>query len=777
MNRRAFAYQRPLAAAAPAFLAGLLAGTRLTGVFLSLPAAGLLLSAAVLFAIRKNRAQAVVVCCFVFFFFGALRTGAENLIPLPPAGKMTITATVMGEVKTRGDGSRQGRLKDLVLADEAGGQTRLAGAYWTYRPQKQTPSALYDGQRVRMEATIYHPKGQTNPFGFHFRHYLLARGMRVGVSGARELQLVGEVRTAHQNPLLRFKHHIEERLDALLPCRSGLAKALLTGDRSDLSPEIVPDFRALGISHVLAVSGLHVGIVSLILIKILQGSGLSLRARSLVTALFLLFYAALLDFQPSVVRACLMMGLYLGAGVCCRRRDGLSFLAFACLCQTLVRPYLVFDLGFQLSFLAVFGLVVVYDRLRASLRRLRAFRRPLAGVGMKALEAYGATLAAVLCTLGVVINNFYEVGWLGLLVSPPVVLMTGLLIWLYLLLLLLSCLYAPAAALFSGVAVAATQAFEKITHAAAAWGKPLALPALPTSVTVGFLLLLWLWSRYVVLPRRHRVVLSLAVAGAMALSAVPFGPSGVVYTQFDVGAADAAVVEDGGKTLVVDTGEDGQAVLRYLRAKGKKIDALFLSHLHRDHAGGVETLLDGGLAIGCLYMPVSVREMGLPLPDGVLRARDMGVPIRYLAAGDMLRFEKTTVSVVWPQRGKTYQGVEENDASMALYLDLDGVTLLSMGDVSRNYERYALRPADVLKAAHHGSKTGTGEDFLSAVSPQAVFISQSAAYRGRAQALTERLQKRGIAVFITHAGGAVQMRVQSGTMRTQAWNGEGVHDR
>lgn len=199
--------------------------------------------------------------------------------------------------------------------------------------------------------------------------------------------------------------------------------------------------------------------------------------------------------------------------------------------------------------------------------------------------------------------------------------------------------------------------------------------------------------------------------------------SGTEYMQLDMGDADAAVLRQEKHVLVVDAGEYGGDLASYLRAEHLPVDLLVLTHLHSDHAGGVRELLDEGIPIRRCVMPsgalaADFDEEVLPL---LARMEENGTVIETVCRGDILQWAEGKLTVLFPPEG--FSASNANDGSMALLVEAEGVKLLLTGDLSARYGQYAAVSADVVKAAHHGSKNGTTQAFLDESAPTAVLVS------------------------------------------------------
>ena len=239
----------------------------------------------------------------------------------------------------------------------------------------------------------------------------------------------------------------------------------------------------------------------------------------------------------------------------------------------------------------------------------------------------------------------------------------------------------------------------------------------------------------------------------------------VQYVQLAMGQADSALILDGGETVVIDAGQYGGDTASYLMATGRKADHLILTHLHSDHCCGVAQLLEDHVPIGEVFLPEGAEEQlidpgCLALLDTL---REMGVPIRHMHAGDTLQMNRVTLTATWPMAGTVRPGQDANRYCLALLCDLDGVKLLTTGDLTGDYEMYAAQDADILKVAHHGSKNSTSQAFIEAVTPEIALIpaNESSTVLPHPDTLA-RFADAGIPVYHTGKWGALTITVRNG---------------
>lgn len=683
---------------------------------------------------------------------GMLRCGVAAHPTLPSEGTYTVTAVVEGDARVR---ESDGRVAVYLADAHLEGTEKVTRAYWTYWPKDENIPLPMDGQRVQFTGRVYHPSGQVNPHGFDFRMYLLQKGVPLGVTGCGGLTVSSERRASPGLWLRSLRRAIRERLNDLLGDQGPLAAALLLNDREDLPEDVAEDFRISGTAHVLAVSGLHVMILFSCALLLLRRFSPSQRTVLLIGATLIGAYALLVGARAAVLRAG-VLAAYLQMGRMFRRRgDPLTALAAAFTSILLLRPLELFSAGFQMSFGAVLAMIVVGDRIACFTRRIENTRL------RRVATAYAGTLCGAIGAAFAVGWYYHSLSLMGLLISPLAVALVTLLLPALIGLLLLSVPLLPAARLLGRAVSLLCALLSEIARRSAeiSWAS-FPIRRLPFYVLLALAMCLLLCSRYVLLKWKSRILLGLGALAASVALMLACRNRDARYIQFSLGDADAAVIEDGRATVVIDTGDRGSELAEYLRSEGRSIEALILTHLHSDHVLGLEDLLRAGISIGALYVPDGAELLAVSdtCRQALEHAEAAGVPIRTLCAGDRLDTPRVNIETVWPEHGGVSPGADANDFALGLLIDLDGVTMLHASDISGTYEMYAARPAQVLRAAHHGSASSTGAAFLAAVRPDIVLISA----RNPSEATLSRLAEAGAMVYDTNERGAITLTARQG---------------
>jgi competence protein ComEC len=652
-------------------------------------------------------------------------------------------------------------------------------------------ASLRSGQRVRVRLRLRPPRSWGNPGS---RDHVSALD-RAGVGALASVAAPGlGVRLPRRDSwrpdgrIQGLRGHVGEVLAAAGP-GGGLLRALALGDRSALSREQREAFARLGIAHLLAVSGLHLGLAAglaygLLRVLLVRMGALVERADARLWALagalvVALAYAVLSGWGVPVRRALVFL-LALGLGLALgRRRSGAHVLAAAAMVVLAFDPGALFELGAQLSFVASAGLLgSLQDSTRSG-----SWSGAVSGLIRSSASAVAVTAPVLACHAGPVTPvgltaNLAAVPWTAVVLLP-------------------AALTSAAAALFAANPVSdLILAVSERSAQATLIALELAASVLPIAVggarpAVWVLLLASLLALAAVRSRRMRWRVLLALVTVLLLrlgpvSLIPPAPPRLV--GLDVGQGDAVLIQgrrgallvDGGRAIPggVDLGR--RVVLPALRALDvRRLDLVVASHADLDHWGGLAAVL-AVIPVGELWIPAGVRRQG-DLEALLEVARDRGVRVRERAAGDeTVRFGDLRITPVWPP-AKASAGASRNDRSLVLRVELEGVRTLLTGDVDAGVEEQLVTSgvdlkAEILKLGHHGSRGSSSPRFLEAVGADVALLSAPCPGRGGLPSgeVVQRVRRAGQALWWTGRDGAVFVALGRKRVPLAVWGWEPV---
>lgn len=725
-----------LPAAAVCMIAGVLLGRVCSGWLL--PVSAVLCALLSVFVCQGK--WRIAAACVLTGCIGCLCGQIACHPALPAEGSYVISGVVCDEIM---DGERD-QHKTALCSVTLDGKSFPTGAYWTWYGEK--PEALQPGSRVTMTAKVYHPSGMQNPHGFDFREYLLAQGITIGVYGEDELT-IADCGFHLRGQIAKLRHRLMLRLKEALGEETGsLAAAMLLGIRSLAAEEDMEAFRNLGIAHVLSVSGYHVAIVAWLLMRLLGKTHLPRFARVSLLAGVLFIYCLLTGSHVPVVRASVLLVTSEMLGLYGRQRQGIHMLSLTAIILLLMNPAQLTSAGFQLTMGAMLGIYLCQ-------RTILTLLFHGAWAEKKLWQAVTVSLCAQIGVLLPQLYWFHELPLFSLAANVALLGYFTLLLssfWAMLPLLLcvpLARLVGSGIAWVNGILMNVVRLLGSQSWLTL-WTKQANLLTLFgwAAVLLGLYLL----------GRKHRKIFGMAAlcgAAVVVLSLIPLPHSGTEYIQLSVGNADSAILHDGNQVVLIDAAEDGRTTASYLHAERLSVDALILTHLHTDHALGVKDIVAQGIPVKTCYLPADWQK--LPVDEEVRNAlkllEDSGTEIRTLSRGDTITLEDCKLTALWPEAGRVRPGNDANLYSLCLRLQKGETFMLLAGDLDGRYEMYAAEAADILKAAHHGSKSSTSEAFLEKVHPSVILLSCKDETRD-----TAIREKAGEAkVYATRTGGAI----------------------
>lgn len=634
----------------------------------------------------------------------------------------------------------------------------------------ETTSPILVGDSVHCIATVSHYPRARNPGEFDYRNYQQLKGHYFQLNVRYPWQI--EIKPGTPPLSYRIIASIQQRIihfirAAFDPEPADFAIALLLGKRDNVDQSLVHAYSSLGIIHVLAVSGLHVGYVTLILLALFNLFPVKYRIRVLLTIAGLFFYATLVGFRPSVVRAATMATILLSAGAFEQRYDILNLLGAAGLLILLVDPMQLFQLGFQLSFLAVLGIVLLYRKFEIMLETLGY---PLSKAPKPVHYATGLLLVSVAAFLGTIPLTAYQFRiipvW-GLALNLLVIPVIGLIVLTTFVALLTGLVVPGLGALYAEVPNLSIHVLNRIIHLVYNSGfHEINLPGFSGwYVVAAYLILLAI----ILFPRDALARTSVfgALVAANLLIWTPRHHKPLRITFLDVGQGDAALIETPEKhTILVDAGirdlendRGSDVIVPYLKYRGiKKIDVGVMSHPHNDHVGGFPAVLR--------YCPVNeIWESNSTLDTEIMHeiytlADSQHCSVRQITAGFDSTIDKLYIQTMFPA---TEQFTDNpNNFSILQRIEYGETSFLFTGDVEKDLEKYLLEygddlHVDVLKVPHHGSSTSSSPAFIDAVDPKYAVVSVGAhnKFNHPSPAVIARYQQSGAKTLLTEKEGAV----------------------
>ncbi|WP_051302186.1 DNA internalization-related competence protein ComEC/Rec2 [Salibacterium aidingense] len=633
-------------------------------------------------------------------------------------------------------------------------------------------SRLSPGISCSVTGSLSLPSAASNFHAFDYRHYLKQHytHWEMDVFSVNDLQCRKNSFSLYYM-LKEWRHAGIQWIDHSFPEElKGVAAALLFGERALLDPDTENHYQSLGLIHLLAVSGLHAGLLSGMIYYMLLRIGLTREKAEWVLLLLLPAYIVLAGAAPSVIRAVSVTMIFIIWRKTGRKTvDPFFVLCLFAVLLLFLQPYYLLHIGFQLSFLISASLLLSRNMLKTNAYWKAAFYvssiAQLAGLPVVLFHFYEFSLLSILL-------NLLFIPFVSILVLPGVIL-------LFFLSFLPPFLFSFPAAVLSQITAQA----HNLLQIAAGWkiftlafGKPSWQITVMLSLTIYYGL--YRWDKYgchvkLLLP------LLLTMTVIYAQLQYPYWDNKGYVTVLDVGQGESIVMElphrkavyliDGGGVLPFpkeewekrrdpyDPGE--KMVMPFLKARGiKALDKVIVTHGDIDHYGGLFAVLEQTNVQAVLYGKGSIfteeEKRFLQFVD------HQNIPIVWSGKGNRWQEGQSKFQVLLPAGGED----PGNDRSIVFKAVLGGTGWLFTGDLEEAGEKKLLDlypdvKADFLKVGHHGSRTSSTSAFIQQLQPTAAFLSAGVCNRfGHPhQETLQTLEKAGTQVFRTDAGGAVQI--------------------
>lgn len=664
---------------------------------------------------------------------------------------VAVTGTVTSIVK-KDDEYFKLQLKDIsIISDNGARSYKKKIMVNVYSDIADYRTVLWDRVYITGEVSI--PKERSNPGTFDYRRYLKSVGIRciITAEGIETVKKASGIAAL----LKSAKCRTADIFESALGDDSAVVMGLLFGETSGIDEDIIETFRRGGTAHVLAVSGLHLGLLYSFLCRFKRKKR-SIPADTAIV-LALMAYTALAGFTASVVRACLMIFIHIAGNHLNRRYDLLSSTCVSMIIILAVNPMQIYNAGFQMSFLAVITLGIMIPLIQ---KKIKGILLPMIAVqtGMVPYTMYVFNYVS----LTSIISNI-PVYFIAAAMIPAGISVIAL-CWLP--------AVAQIAAMLTGIFVKLLLWCNDFTYMGGVFTFDVASPSV-IFLAVYYIVIFYICSEagQIALIRRNykkiAAVFAAAVicgAGCSVYISDGFEKTDMVFV--DVGQGDCLHIKAGGKNLLIDGGGNfnynvGKNTLKpYLLKNGvTKIDMAIATHLHTDHYQGLKEL----------SQTYRIKKLGVyeanSINENHLKKEFKTDEILYLAAGDVINIgREVSVEVLSPAGGNPLDEKDENKNSLVLRINIKGSSVLMTGDIDEKGEMALIADtdikADILKVAHHGSRYSSCEKFIEAAAAETAVIQVGKnTYGHPSEEVIKRLEEHKITVLRNDEQGAVGIKV------------------
>jgi competence protein ComEC len=662
--------------------------------------------------------------------------------------------------------------KMITFQFKTSGETLVVRYKMSSATEKRTLEKLEISMNCFLNGTLIEPGRQSHYYGMDYREYLHNKNIHwilvpslVDVSSCvsdQKTSFLSQIKLWRSNSIKKFESHFSQNA-------AGLMNALIFGYREKIENETLEAYQKLGLTHLLAVSGFNVGIISYFLYLFFVRLGIVKELAYVLIIISLPVYIVLTGGESSIVRAGIMGILALSFIVFRKKINSAALLSIVCFMMLLWNPLYAFDLGFQLSFLMTFVLITSLSMFqsRSNIKLL--------------------IVTSFMCSIfsfPIILYHFFEFSlWslpFNILYIP----------FVSLVLFPVSFIVFAVIHLFPGGIYLLKYPVQFLFESSASF--LMIAEKLDGTILLGrpsswlfflyFLAILYLVYRW---ERKGRFYMRFCIPFLLILmlqGSIPYLSPSANVSFINVGQGDSILIELPFRKAVylIDTGgaipfekeewEEAdkeydvtkKAVLPFLKGRGiRKIDGLILSHADMDHAGGTVLLLKN-ITVKTIYLPKNDKLSQLEL-EIMEEGKHLGIHIKHMKKGMKWGAGNIRFLVLHPNENNT----SSNNRSVVLWSRLYNTSFLFTGDIEKEAEdeiknNYTWLKADILKVAHHGSSTSTAEHFLQLVSPKYAVISagENNIYGHPAKDVISRLKEKNVTIFRTDQHGDILIEVQ-----------------
>ncbi|SHF00994.1 competence protein ComEC [Thermoanaerobacter uzonensis DSM 18761] len=585
-----------------------------------------------------------------------------------------------------------------------------------------------EGDIVSIRGIISIPQKATNPGGFDYKLFLKKKGIyavmrvegyAVDIIGKGNLNFIERV-------VYAAKQKIEVNYINSMPEKDAkFVISIFLGDNF-LDDETLKQFRSTGISHIISVSGLHVAIITGFILYLL--SILNIRRYKIPILLTALTsYAILTGANPPVIRAALMASIAVIGTNYGKKHNSINSLSFAAFMILIFNPLMLWDVGFQLSFVATLAILYFYRPIREKLSTLTPKIRDLVAL----------TLSAQIGTIPFTMYYFHYISIISLLSNIVIVPLADVAVVLGFLSAMIGLILPPLSYFINYINIPVVETILYITKLF----DSLPYASINTIVPPLYVIVLYYGILTVLLSSFDKKIKKVSIAIALTFIIALFSynyllPRDLEVTFLDVGQGDGTFVKTPhGKTFLIDgggrplfatssfdVGED--LVLPFLYYKGvMKLDGVFISHTDIDHVGGILSILQ--------QMTVDKIFIGMQkVTDGNFKglmeiAKSKNIPIVFLKKGDKVKVDGVEIYVLHPDPQNLIEENPINNNGLVFKMKYKDMEFLFTGDIEKPAEEILKNldiKTDILKVAHHGSNTSSTQEFIKKANPKVCIV-------------------------------------------------------
>lgn len=672
--------------------------------FLSIPIAVIIL------LITKNKKIIVILICLIISigYVSILENKYSKISDMPIKEMVTIISDIQEKEYKKVCTAKIVRNNKKILIN--------------IKMSQDIPSIKY-GDSLYIEGEFKQPEEARNYKGYNYKQYLKTKK----IIGTVELEKAKILKSSNGSFIHNIQKYIRDTINGTLTDEEGnLLLAILLGDKDKLSEDIQESFKTSNLSHMLAVSGAHVSYIILGLTYVLQNSIIGKKNGKIVCIFFLLVFMAITNFTPSVTRACIMAVLTLFSGIVYRKSDVYTNISVAALITLIFNPYSLLDLGFQLSYGGTIGIIIFIKRIQEK----KSNSKVINYIKQMALVSIYANIIIIpimmyhfnTVSLTFIISNIMASPILGIIV------ITGFLF------IITSITVKPLTRLIAIFIKPILSILIKISQICSKLPFSNILVVTPYMFNVISYYAIILYCIKSKKNNKCKIIICLLIVLILINFIIYIFPQKLRIFFIDVGQGDSTliitpdkktVLIDGGGSDSFDVGE--KVLLPYLLDRRiLKVDYVLISHFDTDHCGGILTIMEKVKVKNIIISEQAEHSENYERFKKLMIHKK--IRLIEVKKGDKIKIGRySEFKILFPTSRLLSENPLNNNSIVAQF-NYNNFKMLFTGDIEKLAEQQILKTekaeirADILKVAHHGSKTSSIPEFIKAVRPKIALI-------------------------------------------------------
>ena len=649
------------------------------------------------------------------------------------------------------------------------------------------------GNKIKLEGTYIKPSKSRNYRGFDYSNYLKTENIYGTIEQNGKIELIKEKNINYLFiNLYKVKYKIIKNINNKFPEETrGVFLGILLGDKNSIEEDVRQNFADSSLSHILAVSGTHISYVVVCISVLFKKLKLNKNIRKVLTSLVLFMYLYLVDFSASATRAVIMSNIVILQMLFYRKQDTITTIAFSSIIILINNPYAILNIGFLLSYGGTIGIILFVNRISIEskedfFQRFKSYLKDICIV----------TISAQTIIMPIIIYYFNTISFTFIISNIIASLIIGPIIMIGLVIIAISFFKIPIISLIIRfynilivILVKTADIISKIPISKIYLKTPTTLEII-FYYSVVFLIALLIYIKKsnrkfikktiqidiynlknFFINNRNKVLIFISIVSLISITSIKI-PKELKINFIDVGQGDSCLITTPqNKKVIVDSGgsesyDVGKNVLLpYLLDKRiTKIDYIMISHFDTDHCKGFEYVLENIKVKNVIISKQSETSENFKQIMKIIRKKRINLII--VQKGTKIKIDNfTTVDILSPQSENIADNM--NDNSIVAKFEAYNFSILFTGDASEKIEKELIKEkinlkSDILKVSHHGSKTGTSEEFLKSVKPKIALIGvgENNKFGHPTEDVIKRLTENKVKIYRTDRNGEISIKIK-----------------